>query len=198
MPFIVVCNVFQERLAFCGKCLWSFWVQVKGAFGLLGEMPFIVVCNVIQERLTFYWKWLWSSLVRVWGASRIFLAMLFIVVCNVFQERLGFYGNVFDCPDFVFEEGLPFCGKCLLTSFLMCFKRVGHFTGMPLIVVSLCLKSFWHFTAYALDRRVQCVSRASCILLEMPLMVVCVCFRSISHFAGNAFDQPECMLKVRF
>ena len=62
--------------------------------------------------------------------------MPIIVVCNVFQERLAFDG------------------KCLLSSFVMCFKRVGHFTGMPLIVVSHCLKSLWHFTAYALDSRV--------------------------------------------
>ena len=37
--------------------------------------------------------------------------MTFIFVCNVFQESLAF------------------CGKCVLSSFQMCFKSVWHFTG---------------------------------------------------------------------
>ena len=53
----------------------------------------MVVCNVFQERMAFLRE------------------MLIIVVCNVFQGRLAFYG------------------KCLLSSFVMCFKSVWHFTG---------------------------------------------------------------------
>ena len=96
-------------------------------------MPIIVVCNVFQKRMAFYWKCLLSSFVmrfnRVWHftgnvyyrrfyyvsrASGILQEMLIIVVCNVFQERMAFYG------------------KCLLSSFLMCFKNVWHLTGNAL------------------------------------------------------------------
>ena len=96
--------------------------------------------------------------------------MPIIVVCNVFQEREASYG------------------KCLLSSFVMCFKSV------------------WHFTGNAYYRRLYCVSRAFGILREMPIIVVCnvfqerlafygkcllssfvMCFKSVWHFTGNAY-----------
>ena len=82
MRIIVVCNVFQERLAFYGKCLLSLFVMcfksvwhfmgsayycrlhcVSRAYGILREMPIIVVCNMFQERLAFYGNGLLSSFV---------------------------------------------------------------------------------------------------------------------------------------
>ena len=93
MPIIVVCNVFQERLAFYGKCLLSSFVMCfKSVRHLMG--------NAYYRRLL--------CVLRVYGILR---EMPIIVVCNVFQERLAFYG------------------KCLLSSFVMCFKSVWHFTG---------------------------------------------------------------------
>ena len=149
MPIIVVCNVFQERLAFYGKC------------------PFIVVCNVFQERMAFYGKCLLSSFVMcfksIWlftgiaynrrlqcvsRACGILMEMPTIVVCNVSQKRLAFYGscqiasfvmcfksvwhfrempNIVVCN--VFQERMAFYGKCLLSLFRMCFNREWHFTG---------------------------------------------------------------------
>ena len=44
--------MFQERPAFCGKCLWS-------------------SCAISQERLAFYGKCLSSSCVHPWGVSGI-------------------------------------------------------------------------------------------------------------------------------
>ena len=55
-----------------------------------------------------------------------------MVVCNMFQERLAFYG------------------KCLLSSFVMCFKSVWHFTGNAYYRrLLMCFKSVWHLTGNA-------------------------------------------------
>ena len=48
--------------------------------------------------------------------------MPIIVVCNVFQERLAFYG------------------KYLLSSFVMCFKSVWHFTGSAFVYPEFMLE----------------------------------------------------------
>ena len=93
MPIIFVCNVFQERLAFYGKCLLSSFVLCfKSVWHFAG--------NAYYRRLY-----------CVSRASGILREMPIIVVCNVFQEREASYG------------------KCLLSSFVMCFKSVWHFTG---------------------------------------------------------------------
>ena len=63
MPIIVVCNVFQEVMAFYGKCLLSSFVMCFKSVWHFTEMPIIVVCNVFQERLAFYGKCLLSSFV---------------------------------------------------------------------------------------------------------------------------------------
>ena len=156
MPLIVVCNVFQERMAFWGICqllsfvmcfknvwyfpqkeLWSSWVPAWGASGILREMPFIVVTHVFKERKAFCWE------------------MPFIVVCNVFQERLAFYGKclwsswvhvwgasnilwemtfIFVCN--VFQESLAFYGKCLWSSCIICSRASGILLQLPSIVLS--------------------------------------------------------------
>ena len=113
MPIIVVCNVFQERLAFYGKCLLSSFVM-----GFKNVWHF--TRNAYFCRL--------KCVSRAYGILR---EMPIIVVCNVFQERLAFYG------------------KCLLSSFVMGFKNV------------------WHFTRNAYFCRLKCVSRAYGILREI-------------------------------
>ena len=116
MPIIVVCNVFQERII--GMCF-------------LREMPIIVVCNVFQERMAFYGKCLLSIVRKVFQETYgILREMPIIVVCNVFQERnriLREMPIIVVCN--VFQERMAFYGKCLLSSFVMCFKSVWHFTG---------------------------------------------------------------------
>ena len=46
-------SMFEERLAFCRKSLWSSWVYVWGASGFLREMPFILFCDLFEERMAF-------------------------------------------------------------------------------------------------------------------------------------------------
>ena len=70
MPIIVVCNVFQERLAIYGKCLLSSFVICSRALCILREMPIIVVCNVFQERMASYGKCLLSSFVMCFKSVR--------------------------------------------------------------------------------------------------------------------------------
>ena len=72
-----------------------------------------------------------------------------MVVCKVFQERMAVYG------------------KCLFSSFVMCFKSV------------------WHFTGIAYYRRLLCVSRASGILSEIPLIVMSHVFKDRLVSCGN-------------
>ena len=205
MPLIVVCNVFQERLAFYGKCLGSSWVHDWGASATLRQMPlivvsdvfqervafcgicfFIVVYNVFQERLAFYGKCLWSSWVHVWGASGILREMTFIVICNVSQDRLAF------------------CRKCLLSSFLVYLKGILHFTANAidrpefmfeerlafcgkclLLVVCNLFQERLAFYCNCLWSWWVHVWRSSCILRHLHLIVVCNVFQERLAFYGK-------------
>ena len=65
MPIIVVCNVFQERKAFYGKCLLSLFVicfKIRMAFN--GKSLLSSFVKVFQERPAFNGKCLLSSFVK--------------------------------------------------------------------------------------------------------------------------------------
>ena len=133
------------------------------------------------------------------GASRILQEMPFIVVSNVFQERLVFSRNALDRPECMLEVRLAFCGKCLLSPCLMCFKSVLLFAGNTfLIVLSSCLRSIWQFAGNAFYHRLQCLPRASGILLEMPFIVVRNLFQECLAFCEKCLVSSflRCFISV--
>ena len=69
-----------------------------------------------------------------------------------FKSVWHFTGNALDPPESMIEERLPFCGKCLLSSCLTCFKSAWHFAGYAFLSsFIMCFKSVWHFMGSAFD-----------------------------------------------
>ena len=149
MHLIVLCNVFHERLAFCGKYHLSSWVHDWGACVILREMPCIVLSawlrsvwhfagnafyrpkSMIEELLAFYEKCLLLSWVHDWGASGILREMPFIVLSPGLRSVWHFAGNAF---------------HICVPSF---WRAFGILRENPLIVRSSCLRSVWHFAGNA-------------------------------------------------
>ena len=98
-------------------------MHVLRASGILREMLFIVVRHVSRAYL-------------------ILREIPFIFVCLSLRNVSNFRGTACCRRVSMFEERVAVSEKCVSWLCAMCFKNVGHFTGMPLIVVSLCLKSF--------------------------------------------------------
>ena len=86
--------MFQERLAFCEKCLLSSFLIFFKSVSVFMENAIDRPEFMFQELLAFCGKCLLSSFVMcvksVWHFAG---KMPIIVVCNVFQGRLAFYGK---------------------------------------------------------------------------------------------------------
>ena len=186
--------MFQEHLAFYGKCLWSSWVQVWGRSGILREMHFTFVCNVFQERLAFALNAFYCRVSSVSRAYGILREMPFIVL-NLWLRRMWEMPLIVVCN--VIQDRLAFCVKCQLSPFLMCFNSVYHFTGnaferpesMFEERLAFCRKSLWSSWVY--------VWGASGFLDKCLLSSFVICLKSVWHLSRTAFDHLQFMFKER-
>ena len=72
---------------------------------------------------------------------------------------------------------LHFAGKCPLSSFVMCFKWV------------------WHFTGNAYDGPVSMFEERPAFCRKCVSSSCAMCFKSFWHFMRNAFERPEFMFE---
>ena len=73
----------------------------------------------------------------------------------------------------VLKERMAFCGKCLLSLFVMCFERLAFY--------GKCLSTSWMRLSFC----------GKCIWLSFAM-----CFMNVLHFAGNTIYRPESMIEA--